>query len=137
MTAAWRPLREGRRYRANRSLTAIAQDAAAMSLRTRARAILIPLFFYAVLGSASAYLVYNASRGQHGTDARLAFDRETRDLNDELAKLSDERERWHRLVDSLRNESIDRDLLDEVARDRLDRANKDDVVIFTGAAPRR
>jgi cell division protein FtsB len=108
-----------------------------MSLRTRARAILIPLFFYAVLGSASAYLVYNASRGQHGTDARVAFDRETRDLNDQLTKLSDERARWSRLVDSLRNESIDRDLLDEVARDRLDRANKDDVVIFTGAPPRR
>jgi cell division protein FtsB len=108
-----------------------------MSFRSRARAILIPLFFYAVLGSASGYLVYNASRGQHGTEARIAFDRETRDLNDELAKLTDERERWSRLVDSLRNESIDRDLLDEVARDRLDRANKDDVVIFTGAPPRR
>src|SRR5580698_10164794 len=100
-----------------------------MSLRTRARAILIPLFFYAVLGSASAYLVYNASRGQHGSEARLAFDRETTQLREQLAQLSDERERWRRLVDSLRNESIDRDLLDEVARARLDRVGKDDVVI--------
>ena len=108
-----------------------------MVIRTRARAILIPLFFYLVLGGASAYLVYNASRGQHGTEARLAFDREKQQLSDELANLSEERERWRHRVDSLRNESIDRDLLDEVARARLDRVGKDDVVIFTDAGPRR
>ena len=102
-----------------------------MVIRTRARAILIPLFFYLVLGSASGYLVYNASRGQHGSEARVAFDQEEQKLRDELASLSDERERWRHRVDSLRNESIDRDLLDEVARARLDRVGKDDVVIFT------
>ena len=102
-----------------------------MVIRTRARAILIPLFFYLVLGGASAYLVYNASRGQHGTEARIAFDRQTQQLKEELASLDDERDRWLHRVDSLRNESIDRDLLDEVARERLDRIGKDDVVIFT------
>jgi cell division protein FtsB len=105
-----------------------------MVIRNRARAILIPLFFYVVLGGASAYLVYNASRGQHGTDARVAFDRQTQQLKEELANLDDERDRWRHRVDSLRNESIDRDLLDEVARERLDRIGKNDVVIFTNAA---
>ena len=105
-----------------------------MVIRNRARAILIPLFFYVVLGGASAYLVYNASRGQHGTDARVAFDRQTQQLKEELANLDDERDRWRHRVNSLRNKSIDRDLLDEVARERLDRIGKNDVVIFTNAA---
>ncbi len=102
-----------------------------MSVRSRARAILIPLFFYAVLGSASAYLVKNASEGQHGAKARVAFDKETADLTAELASVQDERERWRHRVESLRNESIDRDLLEQEARGRLDRVGKDEVVIFT------
>jgi len=104
-----------------------------MVFRRRVRAVLVPLFFYLVLGGASAYLVYNAARGQHGSEARVAFDRETRQLKEELADYSEERERWRHRVESLRNESIDRDLLDEVARARLDRVGKDEVVIFTKA----
>ena len=104
-----------------------------MAVRSRVRAILIPLFFYAVLGGGSAYLVKNASRGQHGTEARVAFDRETERLKAELASREDERGRWRRRVDSLRNETIDRDLLEEEAHRRLDRVAKDEVVIFTEA----
>ncbi|MDE3175094.1 MAG: septum formation initiator family protein [Pseudomonadota bacterium] len=108
-----------------------------MVVRSRARAILIPLFFYLVLGSASAYLVKNASQGQHGTEARAAFDRESTDLTAQLASLQEERERWRHRVDSLRNESIDRDLLEQEARARLNRVSKDEVVIFTDPRPRR
>src|SRR4051812_17940384 len=107
-----------------------------MVVRSRARAILVPLFFYLVLGSASAYLVKNASRGQHGTEARATFDRESADLRAKLDALQDERERWRHRVDSLRNESIDRDLLEQEARARLDRVAKDEVVIFTDRASR-
>jgi cell division protein FtsB len=107
-----------------------------MVVRSRARAILVPLFFYLVLGSASAYLVKNASQGQHGTEARATFDRESADLRAKLGALQDERERWRHRVDSLRNESIDRDLLEQEARARLDRVAKDEVVIFTDR-PRR
>ena len=107
-----------------------------MSVRTRARAILIPLFFYAVLGSASAYLVKNASQGQHGSEARVAFERESTQLKADLAAMQDERERWRRRVDSLRNESIDRDLLEQEARARLNRVGKDEVLIFTDARTR-
>ena len=107
-----------------------------MVIKSRLGAILTPLFFYLVLGSASGYLVYNASRGQHGTEARVAFDRETKALQAELANLTDERDRWRHRVDALRNESIDRDLLEDVARGRLDRVYKQDVVIFTKDARR-
>jgi cell division protein FtsB len=105
-----------------------------MAVRSRARAIFIPLFFYAVLGGGSAYLVKNASRGQHGTEARVAFDRETERLKAELAAAEDERGRWRRRVDSLRNESIDRDLLEEEAHRSLNRVAKDEVVLFTAPA---
>ncbi len=108
-----------------------------MVVRSRARAILVPLFFYLVLGSASAYLVKNASRGQHGTEARTAFDRESADLRAKLDAVQQERESWRHRVDSLRNESIDRDLLEQEARARLDRVGKDEVVIFTDPRPRR
>ncbi len=107
-----------------------------MVIRSRLHAILVPVFFYLALGSASGYLVYNASRGQHGSEARIAFERETKTLESQLASLTDERERWRHRVDALRNESIDRDLLDEVARARLDRVYKQDVVIFTNDATR-
>jgi len=104
-----------------------------MVVRTRLSAILIPLFFYAVLGSASAYLVKNASQGQHGTEARVAFERESEKLKAELATVQEERERWRHRVESLRNESIDRDLLEQEARSRLNRVAKDEVLIFTTA----
>ena len=106
-----------------------------MVVRSRARAILVPMFFYLVLGSASAYLVKNASRGQHGTEARVAFDRESAELKTQLASLQEDRERWRRRVDALRNESIDRDLLEQEARARLNRVTRDEVMIFTDARP--
>jgi cell division protein FtsB len=107
-----------------------------MAVRSRLRAILVPLFFYAALGGASAYLVKNASKGQHGAQARAAFDWELGAQKAKLAALQDERERWRRRVDSLRNESIDRDLLAEEAHTQLDRVAPDEVVIFTDPKPR-
>ena len=89
-----------------------------MAVRSRLRAILIPLFFYAVLGVASAYLVKNASKGQNGSEARAAFDKQSTELTAQLAQVQDERERWRHRVESLRNESVDRDLLEQEARSR-------------------
>ncbi len=102
-----------------------------MIVKSRARAILVPLFFYLVLGGASVYLVKNASKGLHGARARTAFDKELAAQKAELASRQDERERWRRRVDSMRNESVDRDILEEEAHRLLDRAAPDEVVIFT------
>ncbi len=97
---------------------------------------MVPLFFYAVLGGASAYLVRNASEGHNGAVARAAFAKELAKQKAELADREEERERWRRRVDSLRNESIDRDLLEEEAHTLLDRVSPEEVVIFTGAERR-
>ena len=117
--------------RGGKGLLTLAPHDESMSVRSRARAILIPMFFYVVLGGASAYLVKNASEGQHGAEARVKFDRQLASLKAQLASLQDERESWRRRVDSLRNESIDRDLLVQEAHGLLDRVAPDEVLIFT------
>ena len=107
-----------------------------MLVRNRARALVAPLLIYLVLGGASAYLVKNASRGQNGAEARVAFDREQASLKTQLLALEDQRDRWRHRVESLRNESVDRDLLEQEAHARLNRVTRDEVLIFT-AAPAR
>jgi cell division protein FtsB len=98
-----------------------------MVVRTRVRSIV----FYLALGVASGYLVWGASNGEHGLNAKLKFDGEADDLKAQLAALKDERERWERRVASLRPESVEKDLLDEEAHAMLDRVGRDEVVIFT------
>jgi cell division protein FtsB len=103
-----------------------------MVVRTRVRSIVLPIVFYLALGMASFYLVWGASNGEHGLNAKAKFDQEAETLKAELATLKDERTRWERRVASLRPESVDKDLLDEEAHAMLDRVARDEVVIFTG-----
>jgi cell division protein FtsB len=103
-----------------------------MAVKTRARAILIPIVFYLVLGSASAWLVWGASQGERGLNAKAEYDAEFVQLQGQLAELRVDHARWRRRVESMRSEAVDRDLLDEEARKMLDRVGKDDVVIFVG-----
>ncbi len=102
-----------------------------MVVRTRLRSIVLPIAFYLVLGVTSGYLVWGASNGEHGLNAKVKFDAEAAELMAQLSVLKDERARWERRVVSLRPESVDRDLLDEEAHAMLDRVAKDEVVIFT------
>ena len=100
-----------------------------MAVKTRARAILIPIVFYLVLGSASAWLVWGASQGDRGLKAKAQYDAEAAQLRVQLTQLQTDHERWRRRVESMRSEAVDSDLLDEEARAKLDRVGKDDVVI--------
>ena len=103
-----------------------------MVVRTRLRSIVLPIAFYLVLGVTSGYLVWGASNGEHGLNARLKFDAEAAELMAQLSVLKDERARWERRVASLRPESVDRDLLEQEAHALLDRVGKDEVAIFVG-----
>jgi cell division protein FtsB len=102
-----------------------------MVVRTRLRSIVLPIAFYLVLGVTSGYLVWGASNGEHGLNARVKFDAEAAELAAQLSTLKDERARWGRRVANLRAQSVDRDLLDEEAHAILDRVARDEVVIFT------
>jgi cell division protein FtsB len=101
-----------------------------MVVRKRLRAIVIPIAFYLVLGGASLFLVWAASKGDRGLVAKAVYEAQTAELRQELDGLRQERERWQRRVEAMRSESVDRDLVEEEAHTRLDRAYKDEVVIF-------
>jgi cell division protein FtsB len=105
-----------------------------MIVRSRARAVIVPIVFYLVLGVASGYLVWGASNGERGLKAAAQYDADAAQLQVQLASLQDERKRWEHRVAGLSPESVDRDLLDEEAHLLLDRVYKDEVVIFTGPA---
>ncbi len=108
-----------------------------MVVRTRLRSILTPIVFYLVLGAASGYLVWGALNGEHGLKAKEKYDSETAGAQSELASLRDERARWARRVAALKPDSVDHDLLEEEAHTKLDRAGRNEVVIFTSPDLRR
>ena len=105
-----------------------------MIVRSRARAVIVPIVFYLVLGVASGYLVWGASNGDRGLKAAARDGAEAITLQAELASLQDERKRWELRVAALGPQSVDRDLLDEEAHALLDRVYKDEVVVFTAPA---
>jgi cell division protein FtsB len=108
-----------------------------MVVRTRVRAIVLPIVFYLVFGAASGYLVWGASQGERGLKAKAAYDAEAARAQTELAALKIERARWERRVAALSPQNVDRDLLDEEAHALVDRVGKDEVLIFAGAPPQR
>ncbi len=102
-----------------------------MVVRTRARAILFPIAFYAALGVASGYLVRGAWNGERGLKTKAEYSTEMQGLESELKRLQTERQGWERRVALMSPEAVDRDLLDEEARAVLDRVGKNDLLVFT------
>ncbi len=101
-----------------------------MVVRKRLRSILLPLALYAVSGGVAAYFVAQAERGERGLEAKRQFKMQIYALNTELAAVKAERTEWERRLALLRDEEIDRDLLDERARVVLGRVHRNDVVIM-------
>jgi cell division protein FtsB len=108
-----------------------------MVVRTRLRAILLPIAFYAVLGVASGYLVWGAWNGERGLKTKAEYSNEMQNLDAELKGLQAERRSWDHRVALMRSDAVDRDLLDQEARAVLDRVNKNDLVVFTAADGKR
>jgi cell division protein FtsB len=109
-----------------------------MVVRSRLRAFLIPLVLYLVSGGVVGYFVYHAQHGDRGIATKMALKQQIVDLTKELDELKGEHTRWDERVAMLRNESVDKDLLDEEARLTLNRLHRNDVVIMTGSgAPPR
>jgi cell division protein FtsB len=105
-----------------------------MVVRSRIRAILVPLALYLVSGLTVGYFVYHSQHGNRGLETKMTLRQQIAALDQDLADLKQERADWERRVSMLRNASVDRDLLDERARLSLNRLHKNDVVIMTGEA---
>jgi cell division protein FtsB len=101
-----------------------------MVVRKRLRSFLLPLALYAVSGSIAAFFLFQAERGERGLEAKRQYKAQILLLNGELASLRNERGDWERRLQLLRDDEIDRDLLDERSRVVLGRVHKNDLVVM-------
>ena len=94
-------------------------------MRTR-RVAAAPIVFIALTGD----FVLNAIEGPHGL---LAYAKDKATLaaaQQELGKVTAERQQWEAQVASLRTDHLDADALDERARAMLNLANPADIVVM-------
>ena len=94
---------------------------------------MVPLTLYLVSGAVSSYFLYTAKNGERGTKAKLEYKATIAELRNTLLGLQAQRTKWDHRVSLMRSESVDRDLAEEQARDKLDYVDSRDVEIFTGA----
>ncbi len=105
-----------------------------MVVRSRLRAFLIPLGLYIVSGGVVGYFVYHSQHGNRGIETKMALKQQIVDLTKRARRRSSRAagRLGARASAMLRNESVDRDLLEERARMTLNRLHRNDVVIMTG-----
>lgn len=101
--------------------------------QSKVRPLLLPLFCLFVL----SYFAYHSVEGSYGLFALGKLDARVAELSDELAQTKAERRRMESHVALMRPESLDRDMLDERAREALNMADAKDLVIFLDPADRR
>ncbi len=76
------------------------------------------------------YFGYHALNGNRGFFASQEKEKELAAAEKKLSTLEDERLRLERRVERLRPESLDPDLIDELARETLSMAEPEDVIIL-------
>jgi cell division protein FtsB len=90
-----------------------------MVIRTRLRTFVLQLLLWMAAAAVVMYFSYHAVHGDRGLTAQKSFDAEIAQLTAQLKNVESERKSLERQVGQLRPESVDRDLLDELARDGL------------------
>jgi cell division protein FtsB len=90
-----------------------------MVIRTRLRTFVLQLALWLAAAAVVMYFSYHAVHGDRGLRARKNFDSEIAALKAELKSVESERKGLEVRVGQLRPEGVDRDLLDELARDSL------------------
>jgi cell division protein FtsB len=83
------------------------------------------------------YFAYHAVEGDYGLFALGKLQDRVASLEAELAAVRAERTRLERHVALMRPESLDRDMIDERAREALNVADAKDIVIFLDPEDRR
>lgn len=104
-----------------------------MVVRTRLGSFLKGLALYAVAALLVGYFAFHAYHGNHGIVASRAFEQEAAHLERERNDLRAEREGWERRIALLKPESLDPDLVDELARRDLFFAHPSDLVVLRPA----
>jgi cell division protein FtsB len=101
--------------------------------QSKVRPLLLPLCCLLIMG----YFAYHAVEGDYGLFALGKLQDRVASLEADLARAKAERQRLERHVALMRPESLDRDMIDERAREALNMANAKDIVIFLDPADRR
>lgn len=101
--------------------------------QSKLKPLLIPVCCLFVLG----YFAYHAVEGDYGLYALGKLKDRVASLESELADVQAERMRMQRHVALMRPESLDRDMIDERARQALNMADAKDLVIFLDPEARR
>jgi cell division protein FtsB len=101
-----------------------------MVIRRGPRRFLAPLAFYVGASLCVAYFLYHAHNGPRGLESKQELKVQIAELRVDLTKLKAERTEWEARVALMRRDEVDRDLLEERARDALGRVHKNDVVII-------
>ena len=101
-----------------------------MVVRTRWRAILYPIVLYALSGAASSYFIWTAVNGDRGLKTKSEYQKKIAALRENLDGLRADHRLWDHRITLMRSEAIDRDLLEEQARLKLDYVDPRDVVVF-------
>jgi cell division protein FtsB len=100
--------------------------------QSKVRPLLLPFFCLLVIG----YFAYHAVEGEYGLFALGKLKERQVALEAELAEARAGREETERHVALMRSESLERDMIDERAREALNMADAKDLVIFLGPADR-
>ena len=101
-----------------------------MVVRTRFRSIFIPIFLFLLSGTAGSYFVWHALNGERGLNTKMAYQAKIADLSAEHARLVAERERMERRIAMVQTDQVDRDILEEEAKQVLGRIGKSDLLIM-------
>jgi cell division protein FtsB len=106
-----------------------------MVTRKRLRSILTALGLYVMAALLIGYFGVNAYNGNHGLRAKQDIDQQIAALTTDLNTLQAERQAWERRIELLKPLSIDRDMLDERARELLDYAAPDELILKINNVP--
>ena len=101
--------------------------------QSKTRPLLLPLCCLLLMG----YFAYHAVEGDYGLFALSKLEDRVAGLEAELVQVRAEREKMERHVALMRPESLERDMIDERAREALNMADAKDIVIFLAPEDRR
>ncbi len=97
-------------------------------IRKRQRHVIVPLLFAVVFG----YLGYHIMHGERGVFAHMHLKTEIVRAEGAVAETDTTRLTWERRVASMRNSTLDPDVVDERARLLLNVVRPDEIVIPLG-----
>jgi cell division protein FtsB len=103
--------------------------------RKRLRSILTALGLYVMAALLIGYFGVNAYNGNRGLRAKQDIDQQIAALTTELNSLQIERDVWEQSIKLLKDPAIDRDMLDQRARELLDYAAPDELILRINGSP--